>query len=68
MDEPGREGITVDRDGHLVLIGVNRPAKRNAFGLSMLEALSAAYDRLGAERELGRILYAHGDHSQPAST
>ena len=29
--------ITVDRDGHVVLIGVNRPAKRNAFGLSMLE-------------------------------
>jgi enoyl-CoA hydratase len=63
MDEPGREGITVDRDGHLLLIGVNRPAKRNAFGLSMLEALSAAYDRLGAERELrAGVLYAHGDH------
>jgi enoyl-CoA hydratase/carnithine racemase len=41
--------ITLERDGHVLLIGVNRPEKRNAFDLSTIEQLAAAYDRLGAE-------------------
>lgn len=55
--------ITVDRDGHVLLIGIHRPEKRNAFDLSMLEQLSAAYDRLGTEQELRvGVVFAHGDH------
>jgi enoyl-CoA hydratase/carnithine racemase len=55
--------ITVERDGHVLLIGVNRPEKRNAFDLSTIEQLAAAYDRLGAERELrAGVLFGHGDH------
>ena len=57
------ERITVDLDGHLLLIGINRPDKRNAFDLAALEQLSAAYQRLGddGEARVG-VLYAHGAH------
>lgn len=55
--------ITAERDGHVLLIGVNRPEKRNAFDLATLEQLAAAYDRLGSERELRvGVLFGHGDH------
>ncbi len=55
--------VTVDPDGHVLLIGVNRPEKRNAFDLATIEQLAAAYDRLGAEDELRvGVLFAHGDH------
>ena len=55
--------ITVERDGHVLLIGVNRPEKRNAFDLSTIEQLAVAYDRLAAERSLRvGVLFGHGDH------
>lgn len=55
--------ITVERDGHVLFMGVNRPEKRNAFDLATIEQLAAAYDRLGTERELRvGVLFAHGDH------
>jgi len=57
------ERITVDRDGHVLLIGVNRPEKRNAFDLATIEQLAAAYERLADDRELRvGVLYAHGEH------
>jgi enoyl-CoA hydratase/carnithine racemase len=55
--------ITVERDDHVLLIGVNRPEKRNAFNLEMIEALGAAYELLGDDRELrAGVIFAHGDH------
>src|SRR5450432_2804476 len=61
--EPLPDRITLERDGHVLLIGVNRPEKRNAFDLSTIEQLAAAYDRLGADRELrAGVLFGHGDH------
>ena len=57
------EPITVERDGHVLLIGVNRPAKRNAFNLAAIEALGGAYESLGTDDELrAGVLFAHGDH------
>jgi enoyl-CoA hydratase len=57
------ERVTVDRDGHLLLIGVNRPEKRNAFDLALLAQLAAAYERLGDEQQLRvGVLYARGEH------
>lgn len=55
--------VTVDLDGHVLRIGINRPEKRNAFDLLTIEQLAAAYERLGedAEARVG-VLYAHGDH------
>ncbi len=55
--------ITVERDGQVLLMGINRPAKRNAFNLAAIEALGAAYETLGTDGRLrAGVLFAHGDH------
>jgi enoyl-CoA hydratase len=55
--------ITVERDGHVMRIGINRPEKRNAFDVEMLDRLSAAYERLGDDPEARvGLVYAHGEH------
>ena len=55
--------ITVDRDGQVLLIGFNRPEKRNATDLQMLQELSLAYGELERDPELRvGFVYAHGDH------
>jgi len=46
------EPVTVERDGHVLLIGINRPAKRNAFNLAVIDALGGAYEILGTDDEL----------------
>jgi enoyl-CoA hydratase len=57
------ERVTVDRDGHVLMIGVNRPEKRNAFDLAAIDQLGAAYERLADDQELRvGVLYAHGAH------
>lgn len=57
------EPVTVERDGHVLLIGVNRPAKRNAVNLATLDALGGAYEILGTDGELRvGVLFAHGNH------
>ena len=55
--------VTVDRDGHVLLIGVNRPAKRNAFNLATIDALAQAYAQLGDDPDVRvGVVYGHGDH------
>src|SRR4051795_11135578 len=55
--------VTVERDGHVLLIGLNRPHKRNAFNLQMLRELSTAYGLLERDEDLRcGVLFAHGDH------
>jgi enoyl-CoA hydratase/carnithine racemase len=55
--------ITVERDGHVLLIGVNRPEKRNAFDVDMLNDLAAAYEALADDSAMRvGVLYAHGAH------
>lgn len=55
--------ISVNVDGHVLLIGVNRPEKRNAFDLATIAQLSAAYARLADDTEIRvGVLFAHGDH------
>jgi len=59
--ESGR--VTVDRDGHVLLIGFNRPDKRNAADMQLLQELSAAYAELERDESLRvGFVYAHGDH------
>jgi enoyl-CoA hydratase len=60
MPEPR---VTVDRDGHILLIGLNRTNKRNAADLQLLQELSLAYGELQRDPELRcGLVYAHGDH------
>jgi enoyl-CoA hydratase len=55
--------ITVDREGHVLLIGLNRPDKRNAADFPMLNELSLAYAELENDPDLRvGFVYAHGDH------
>jgi enoyl-CoA hydratase len=55
--------VTVDRDGHVLLIGLNRVEKRNAADVQMLEELALAYGLLDRDPELRcGLVFAHGDH------
>jgi enoyl-CoA hydratase len=55
--------VTVDRAGHVLLIGLNRPEKRNAADLQLLDELALAYGELERDAELRvGFVYAHGDH------
>jgi enoyl-CoA hydratase/carnithine racemase len=55
--------VTLERRGHVLLMGLNRPAKRNAFNLAMLDQLAAAYYQLEADDDIRcGILFGHGDH------
>jgi enoyl-CoA hydratase len=55
--------ITIERDGHVLRIGFNRPEKRNAADYRLLAELALAYGEL--ERDPGLrvgFVFAHGDH------
>lgn len=57
------EHLTIDRDGHILLIGLNRTDKRNAMNEAMLQQLAAAYKTLNDDPELRvGVVYANGDH------
>jgi enoyl-CoA hydratase len=59
-DEPR---IVVERRGHLLLIGLNRPEKRNAADFAMLQQLALAYGELERDPELRvGVVYAIGEH------
>ena len=61
---PPPEGcITTEVRGHVLLIGINRPAKRNGWTPPMFRQLAEAYTRLDDEPDLRvGVLHAHGDH------
>jgi enoyl-CoA hydratase/carnithine racemase len=57
------EHISVERRGAILLIGINRPDKRNAFDVPMYEAIGRAYGLLDGDAELRcGVLWAHGAH------
>jgi enoyl-CoA hydratase len=57
------EHITVERRGHLLLVGLNRPEKRNAMTVEMFVAIGCAWAELEHDDGLRcGVLHAHGDH------
>ena len=57
------ERISVEASEHVLLIGLNRPAKRNAFDLQMYQELGQALARLQNDAKLRcGVLFAHGEH------
>ncbi|WP_207453159.1 crotonase/enoyl-CoA hydratase family protein [Desertivibrio insolitus] len=57
------ERIKVDRDSHVLTIGLDRPEKRNAVDFGMLQRLAAAYGELDRDPQLrAGVVYATGDH------
>jgi len=60
---PTLDTVTLERDGFVLVMGLNRPAKRNAFTLAMLQDLSRAYALLERDDTLRvGVLIAHGEH------
>ena len=53
--------VTVDREGHLLLIGINRPEAYNLWNLEVIQTVSRAYRTLGDDPELrAGVVYGHG--------
>ena len=58
-----RPRVSVERDGHVLVIGLDRPEKRNAADLRMLRELSLAYGLLDRDPDLrAGLLIGHGEH------
>lgn len=54
--------VTVDRDEHILLIGVNRPDAYNLWNLEVIAEVSRAYRVLGDDPELRvGVVYGHGE-------
>lgn len=55
--------ITIEREGHVMLIGFNRPEKRNAADIRLLHELALAYGELDRDPDARvGLVFAHGDH------
>ena len=55
--------VIVEQRDHVLHMGLNRPAKRNAFNVEMLDDLGRAYELLERDDHLrAGVLYAQGDH------
>lgn len=60
---PPEGTITTERRGAILLIGINRPAKRNGFTPRMFRELAQAYTLLDDDPALRvGVLHAHGAH------
>ncbi|MEG2048698.1 MAG: enoyl-CoA hydratase-related protein, partial [Comamonas sp.] len=61
---PPPEGcISCEVRGHVLLIGINRPARRNGWTPAMFRQLAEAYTRLDDDSALRvGVLHAFGDH------
>ncbi len=63
MTHPTEGTIRVDRDGQVLLIGIDRPQKLNGFSERMVMELSDAYDLLENDPDIRvGLLYAIGSH------
>lgn len=51
------ERVTLERQGHVLLIGLNRPEKRNAFDPAMFDALALAYSELDHDDDLLSLIH-----------
>ncbi len=62
MTPSTEQKISVEQREHILLIGLNRPAKRNAFDVQMIEELAAAYTRLEDDEAVRcGVLFAEGE-------
>ncbi|KAA0086433.1 enoyl-CoA hydratase [Mycolicibacterium sp. P9-64] len=63
VSDPALDTVALERDGHVLVMSLNRPEKRNAFNVGMLADLSRAYALLERDDTLrAGVLVANGDH------
>lgn len=59
----GEQKVITEQRGHVLLIGLNRPQKFNAFDLDSYHQLASAYGRLDLDPELRcGVVYGVGEH------
>jgi enoyl-CoA hydratase/carnithine racemase len=57
------ETLSLHLRDHVLSVGLNRPAKRNAFNIAMLRELAEAFSQAEDDPEVRcLLLFAHGDH------
>lgn len=55
--------ISIEKQGHVLMIGINRPEKYNAFSLSMWDELCTAYRQLEDDHDLRcAVVWGAGKH------
>lgn len=55
------EKVTVEREGHVLNIGVNRPEKKNAWDVDIIQGVARALQELTDDPELRvGVIYGHG--------
>jgi enoyl-CoA hydratase/carnithine racemase len=63
MSSSNEGRVTREKRGHIMLIGLDRPAKRNAFDLPLLNDLTLAYGEFERDTEARvALVFAHGEH------
>ncbi len=60
--QPVERLVTVEPDGDVLLIGVDRAAKRNAWNLDVMGQVAAAYEQLADSDARVGVVFGHGDH------
>jgi enoyl-CoA hydratase len=51
-ETPPEEHLLVERDGHVMVLTMNRPERRNALSPSMMQGLSEAWDEINANPDV----------------
>jgi enoyl-CoA hydratase len=60
-DSPASSGLLVERDGPLVTLRIDRPAKRNALDAALLDSLQAALLELANDRGARAVILTGGE-------
>ncbi len=57
------ELVSVERQGHVLVVAIDRPDKRNAWNREVIRGVAQAYTDLRDDRDLRvGVVFAHGDH------
>jgi enoyl-CoA hydratase len=57
MSEGGSaEHLLTERDGHVLIVTMHRPERRNALSLEMMEGMSAAWDEANADPDIRAVI------------
>ncbi|HVM27535.1 MAG TPA: crotonase/enoyl-CoA hydratase family protein [Mycobacteriales bacterium] len=54
--------VTVEQDGDVLLIGVDRAKKRNAWNLQVIREVARAYEQLADGHARVGVVFGHGEH------
>ena len=56
VETPADQHLLTERDGHVLIVTLNRPERRNALSPSMMDGLSAAWDEANANPDIRVVI------------